>query len=278
LLKHRVITALWGTAIFLFALLFPWGNGIPFLLLLLSISLLALNELFSSLQSKGFRPFSLIAFISSTLFLLLIYLKKMSLIPHLLSLTLLLCFLTGLAIRRGRNLLRDLSLTFFPIMYISGFLSYLLLLYSSRTSIHSPISSIPSGAWLCTIIIITNWLSDIGSFFGGKFFGRKHIFPHISPAKTLEGFIFGFLSSVVGGITLGIFSGLGIFPSSLLAFLIGIFAPLGDLAESAIKRELGIKDFSSILPGHGGILDRFDSLLFSAPASYYLLKLLLIIR
>ena len=278
MLRHRVITALWGTAIVLFALLFPWGKGIFFLLLLLSISLLALNELFSSLKNKGFQPFGFIAFISSTLFLLLVYLKKLMLIPHLLSSTLLLCLLVGLAIRRGRNLLRDLSLTFFSLLYISCLLSYLLLLYSSQSPIHPPSSSIRSGAWLCVIIVITNWLSDMGSYFGGKFFGKKHVFPNISPAKTLEGFVFGFISTLLGGTLLGILSGLGIFVSLLLSLIIGIFAPLGDLAESAIKRELGIKDFSSILPGHGGILDRFDSLLFSAPASYYLLKLLQIIR
>ena len=278
MLRHRVITALWGTAIVLFALLFPWGKGIFFLLLLLSISLLALNELFSSLKNKGFQPFGFIAFISSTLFLLLVYLKKLMLIPHLLSLTLLLCLLVGLAIRSGRNLLRDLSLTFFSLLYISCLLSYLLLLYSSQSPIHPPSSSIRSGAWLCVIIVITNWLSDMGSYFGGKFFGKNHVFPNISPAKTLEGFVFGFISTFLGGTLLGILSGLGIFVSLLLSLIIGIFAPLGDLAESAIKRELKIKDFSSILPGHGGILDRFDSLLFSAPASYYLLKLLQIIR
>ncbi|MBC7329516.1 phosphatidate cytidylyltransferase [bacterium] len=275
--RNRVITALWGTAVFLFALLFPWGDGLLFLLLLLTISLLALNELFSSLQNKGFYPFKFIAFISSTLFLILVYFKKMSLIPHLLALTLLLSFFIGLAIRRGRNLLRDLSLTFLPILYISGLISYLLLLYSSQASLHPPSSSTPSGVWLCAIVVITNWLNDIGSYFGGKFLGKKHIFPHISPAKTLEGFVLGFISAIVGGTILGILSGLGIFVSLLLSLVIGIFAPLGDLAESAIKRELGIKDFSSILPGHGGILDRFDSLLFSAPASYYLLKLLLVI-
>jgi phosphatidate cytidylyltransferase len=278
LLRHRVITALWGTAIVLFALLFPWGKGIFFLLLLLSISLLALNELFSSLKNKGFQPFGFIAFISTTLFLLLVYLKKLMLIPHLLSSTLLLCLLVGLAIRRGRNLLRDLSLTFFSLLYISCLLSYLLLLYSSQSPIHPPSSYIRSGAWLCVIVVITNWLSDMGSYFGGKFFGKKHVFPNISPAKTLEGFVFGFISTLLGGTLLGILSGLGIFVSLLLSLIIGIFAPLGDLAESAIKRELKIKDFSSLLPGHGGILDRFDSLLFSAPASYYLLKLLQIIR
>ena len=278
MLKHRVITALWGTAIFLLALLFPWGKGIFFLLLLLTISLLALNELFSSLKNRGFNPFRFVAFFSSALFLLLAYLKKMTLIPHLLSSTLLLCFLIGLAMRKGRNLLRDISLTFFSILYISGLLSYLLLLNSSQPIIHPPTSFIPPGAWLCAVIVITNWLSDMGSYFGGKFWGKKHIFPHLSPAKTLEGFIFGFLSTIIGGILLGILSGWGLFPSLFLAVAIGISAPLGDLAESAIKRELGIKDFSSILPGHGGILDRFDSLLFSAPASYYLLKLLQIIN
>jgi phosphatidate cytidylyltransferase len=278
LLRHRVITALWGTAIFLFALLIPWGKGFFFLLLLLTISLLALDELFSSLKTKGFSPFRFVAFFSSTLFLLLAYLKKLTLIPHLLSSILLLCFLIGLAMRKGRNLLQDMSLTFFSILYISGLLSYLLLLSSSKSIIRPPNSFIQPGAWLCAIVVITNWLSDMGSYFGGKFLGKKHIFPRLSPAKTLEGFIFGFLLAIIGGILLGIWSGLGIFPSLFLAITIGVFAPLGDLAESAIKRELGIKDFSSILPGHGGILDRFDSLLFSAPASYYLLQLLNIIN
>ena len=277
MLKDRVITALWGTFLFIFALLFPWGKGLLFFLFLLLISLLALKELFSALKTRGEAPLEFLTSLASFCLLLLAYLKMFSYILHLLFAFLLISFLFGLFFRRGIYLMRDISISLFALLYVSGLLSYLLLLSSSQARIRPPVPHIQPGTWICLIVVLINWLSDMGSYFGGLCCGKRHIFPRLSPGKTLEGFIVGFLASLVFGFLLGIWSGLGILSSFLLALTIAIFAPLGDLAESALKRELGIKDFSSILPGHGGILDRFDSLLFSSFVSYWLMRILGII-
>ena len=118
---------------------------------------------------------------------------------------------------------------------------------------------------------------DIAAFFFGTFWGSHPLAPTISPKKSRE----GLLGATVVTFALAI----GIVPSVIdylsvtnavgLAVIVSVFAPLGDLAESALKRDLGVKDMGSILPGHGGILDRIDSLLFVAPAAWYFLRLIL---
>lgn len=275
--KDRILTALWGAILFLSLILFPWGKGLPFFLLLLVISLLGIRELFSALTNRGFQPFQLIGFLSSIAILTLTYLEKWYALPHLLLSIFILCFLWGIFLRRGRNLLRDISVTLFGITYAGGLFSYLLSLSLSKANIRPPTSIFFSGSWLCALIVITNWLSDIGSYFVGKYWGKRYIFPHISPNKTLEGLLGGIIFTIVGGTLLGSWGGMELRVSWLLSWSIAISAPLGDLAESALKRELGIKDFSTLLPGHGGILDRFDSLLFSSFFSFYLLRVLEII-
>jgi phosphatidate cytidylyltransferase len=108
--------------------------------------------------------------------------------------------------------------------------------------------------------------------------GSKPLAPEISPNKTVEGVIGGAVVTIVATVLI-----LGFIPhihpwdggkALWLAIIVSIFAPLGDLAESMIKRDLGLKDMGSILPGHGGVLDRFDALLFVLPASYYLLRVI----
>ncbi|MBC7328053.1 phosphatidate cytidylyltransferase [bacterium] len=277
MLKDRVLTAIWGTILFLFFLLCPWGKGIPFFLLLALLSLLGLKELFSALVKSNFVPFQFFGFISSLSILLLTYLRNWNLLPHLIFVSFVVFFLEGLCLRKGQKLLRDISVTLFGVIYTGGLFSYLLLINLSEATVHPPISSLRAGSWLCVLVVVINWLSDISSYFVGNYFGKKRIFPRLSPNKTLEGLVGGILITLLGGTALGIWARMGLINSLILALTIAISAPLGDLAESALKRELGIKDFSSILPGHGGILDRFDSLLFSAFFSFYVLKLLSII-
>lgn len=115
---------------------------------------------------------------------------------------------------------------------------------------------------------------DIGAFAGGMLFGRHPIAPSVSPKKTWEGAAVGTLTVVVLALAVGPFitpftalSALG------LALITALVAPMGDLAESLIKRDLGVKDMGTILPGHGGILDRIDALLFMAPAAFWYLQL-----
>ncbi len=116
---------------------------------------------------------------------------------------------------------------------------------------------------------------DIGAFFIGKTFGRRKLAPSVSPNKTVEGLIGGIVASasLLGVLsTFPYFDPLDVTDAALFAAAICVLAPLGDAAESVVKRAIGVKDMGSIMPGHGGILDRIDALLFVVPAAYYLFE------
>jgi phosphatidate cytidylyltransferase len=114
------------------------------------------------------------------------------------------------------------------------------------------------------------WVGDAAAFYGGRFAGRHLLAPSISPKKTVEGAFAGLIGSVVAGVVLGVWLGQEA-PGTLLiaSFVAACAGQVGDLAESALKRSAGVKDSSSLLPGHGGMLDRLDSLLFAAPVYYW---------
>ncbi len=123
---------------------------------------------------------------------------------------------------------------------------------------------------LILVLLVIIWVGDTAAYYGGRAFGRHPLAPRISPKKTVEGGIAGLIGSLVAGIAVGMWI-LGE-PWLNLAFVSAITAiagQLGDLAESALKRSAGVKDSSSILPGHGGILDRLDSLFFAIPVFYW---------
>jgi len=102
--------------------------------------------------------------------------------------------------------------------------------------------------------------------------GKKKLLPKISPSKTWEGTIGGTLGGILMGLLMAHWSGLTLFEGVFLGLVVSVFGQLGDLLESAIKRYAGVKDSGVLLPGHGGILDRFDSALFALPIAYYLLR------
>ncbi|HTE47432.1 MAG TPA: CDP-archaeol synthase [Gemmatimonadaceae bacterium] len=144
--------------------------------------------------------------------------------------------------------------------------------------------SLPAGGLLLLLPVFTTWASDIGAYAAGRTLGRHKLIPAVSPGKTVEGAIGGILSSMF---VAWVYTRLVVHPSLHLDFrfppmgvlgfglLISVAAQLGDLAESLLKREAGVKDSSHIIPGHGGILDRFDSLFFVMPISYVVLGALL---
>lgn len=128
----------------------------------------------------------------------------------------------------------------------------------------------PSLFWL---VFICAWGCDVFAYFGGKFFGKRKLSPEISPKKTIEGSIIGAAMSGVFFVLFALlFLDLNMIMEYILMFIIGVVAAIvsqmGDLIMSAVKRQFGIKDFGRLLPGHGGILDRFDSILLVAPALY----------
>jgi len=132
---------------------------------------------------------------------------------------------------------------------------------------------VPVLAWL-PIVIAT--MADTGGFFGGLYFGKHKLCPELSPKKTVEGCIGGIILGTVASIIFGLLFYKGHFVDCLVMGIIGsVLAELGDLSASAFKRKMGIKDYSNLIPGHGGILDRLDSFTFVAPFVFYYVTLLI---
>jgi phosphatidate cytidylyltransferase len=169
---------------------------------------------------------------------------------------------------KGADLTR-FAFTLLAFLYLPWSLGYVLLLRET-----------PDGAlglWTLSLPIVASFATDIGAYFAGRLFGRRKLAPEISPGKTVEGSLGGI---AVSFLALLVYTGLvrEVFPFGLLelwlfSLLLSLAAQLGDLAESMLKRYCGVKDSGHFLPGHGGLLDRIDSLLFTFPLTYYLVVL-----
>lgn len=156
--------------------------------------------------------------------------------------------------------LRDGAMTLFGVLYLGLTLGTL-----SMTRL------LPLGEWLIFFLLLVTWASDTGAYLVGTLCGRHRLAPTISPKKTVEGLVGGLIAAIIAGYAarwwfLPDLSGLDCL---ILATLLTISGLWGDLTESAMKRSVGMKDSGGILPGHGGMLDRLDSLLFTAPVFYY---------
>ncbi|MBQ9904761.1 MAG: phosphatidate cytidylyltransferase [Synergistaceae bacterium] len=127
---------------------------------------------------------------------------------------------------------------------------------------------------LITLFMCT-WGCDVGAYIGGKMFGTVKLCEYVSPGKTVQGFISGIIGSLIVNASAIYFYSLPTYPLILIGFICGIFGQIGDLAESLIKREAGEKDSGHVIPGHGGMLDRFDSILFNALITYFVLRVIL---
>lgn len=126
----------------------------------------------------------------------------------------------------------------------------------------------PTGAWVLLAMVLA-WLSDTFAYFTGRKFGKTKLAPRISPKKTVEGAMGGLLGSLAGGVGMSLFiPALPLLDAAALAIIAGIAGQAGDLFESVLKRSAGVKDSGGILPGHGGILDRTDALMFTASATW----------
>lgn len=148
----------------------------------------------------------------------------------------------------------------------------------------------PDGIFYCLLVLGGGWLSDVGAYFGGTFFGKHKLAPKISPKKTVEGAIFGIITTVLGFLLMGfiykqirfymfndnIWVSYAVLAGS--AVVCSVIGMVGDLFASAIKRQTGIKDYGNIMPGHGGVMDRFDSVLFVAPVLYFIMSVFSIIE
>ena len=156
--------------------------------------------------------------------------------------------------------LRDSAVTLFGVLYLGLTLSTL-----SMTRL------LPQGEWLIFFLLLVTWASDTGAYYVGTLYGRHRLAPTISPKKTVEGLVGGLIGAIIVAYAARwwFLPELSSLDCLILATLLTITGLWGDLTESAMKRSVGMKDSGGILPGHGGMLDRLDSLLFTAPVFYY---------
>jgi phosphatidate cytidylyltransferase len=184
-------------------------------------------------------------------------------VPPLLAILILLLALFFMATTQNLSAtISHFGMTLLGILYIGFLLSHI-----------SLVRKLPSGKEWSLFLIVTVWAGDVFAFTGGSLFGRHKLYPKISPKKTVE----GLLSGVLGSILVSVAFGLLFLPHLemklcvLIAICLGILGQVGDFSESMLKRSAQVKDSGSLLPGHGGMLDRLDSFLFSSPFLYYLL-------
>ncbi|CAI4031411.1 Phosphatidate cytidylyltransferase [Nitrospira tepida] len=231
-------------------------------LLVLPTALLALGELYRlHLGPRRFPPVMRCGFLG--LALLLAAVQWPGFLDERAALALSLLMLLGATLLPGddrRTILPDMALAGFGLLYVGWTLSYVL-----------RIRSLPEGLWLIFFLVLVTWAGDTGAYYTGISLGRRPLAPALSPKKTVEGLIGGWLFSVAAALAasywfLPSFSPLHAVVASFLLTGAGL---IGDLSESALKRSAGVKDSGWLLPGHGGVLDRIDSLLFTSPVFYY---------
>jgi len=160
------------------------------------------------------------------------------------------------------------------IIYVGFSFAHLILLrfLAQDVVLATPAGDMTLGCAFLWIMFLGTWSSDTFAYFAGSFFGRRKLCPAISPKKTVEGFLGGLVGTTAVVAALGCALGFSVPLMALLGVLLALTATVGDLAESVIKRYAGVKDSGRLIPGHGGVLDRFDSVMFTAPFVYYFIQ------
>ena len=243
---------------------------IPFLVFVVAIGLTSYFEFSKIVGNKNIFPCNLIGFTSVALLILNAY---FNLFPYNIFLLILLPILLLVELFRNKeSAINNVSTNLLAIFYAGFFSSTIISI--REFYVNSP-SEYIFGGYIIISIFITLWMTDSAAYFIGTAFGKHKLFPRVSPKKSWEGAIAGFIFAAISLIVLKIFLLNFLNWNDIIAFtiIIGILGQIGDLIESLIKRDAGVKDSSNLIPGHGGIFDRFDSLLFSAPIIYLYLIL-----
>ena len=160
------------------------------------------------------------------------------------------------------------GLTVLGILYVSLSFAHLLLLRFSL-DVMIPAAGMTLGTAYLWMAFLGTWASDTFAYIVGSRWGKHKLCPQVSPGKTVEGALGGLAGSLIVVMVFGLYFLMPLVHAICIGLLVGLMAPLGDLVESALKRFAGVKDSGTLLPGHGGILDRFDGLMFAVPAVYY---------
>lgn len=265
MLRTRVIVA---------AILLPVGlviiyfGGRVFGVFVALILGLAAREYSQIFRGSGVEPANAIAIIGAAALALGRAWNSFDSAAVLISLILIISMIYHMvAYERGRDRAgTDFAVTFSAALYPGWLGAYLI-----------SIRALPEGFWWLLLILPSVWLADSGAYFIGRAFGRHKLSPRLSPKKTWEGYLAGVMVGTLGAVGLtylwqiwaGVAFSINPFQAALLGFLLSTITTLGDLGESMIKRQSGVKDSSNLIPGHGGVFDRIDSWLWAALIGYY---------
>lgn len=189
-----------------------------------------------------------------------------------------LAVLTMCVFRHANFSVLEAAWTIMGICYVGFTFPHLRLLrfIDEGIFVNSPAGEMELGCALIWLAFIGTWSSDTFAYFAGYFFGKHKLCPEVSPKKTIEGFVGGLLGTMTTVAYVGSSIGFEFINMAILGLFVCLVATVGDLVESAIKRYTDIKDSGNLIPGHGGILDRFDSVMFTAPFVYYFAKYVLL--
>jgi len=249
-------------------------GGLFFLLLVALIIFMGLREFYVLMAAKGYQPFTALGYFSGMAICFYAW-RQDFVVPLILTASLLLIMVRELFRRDMSQSLAHIAVTIFGIMYIGWLGSHLVLLRQLPATFGADDGI---GARLVFFAALVTWATDTGAYLFGVAFGRHKLMPRISPKKTIEGGVGGLLAAgLVGWLCarslLPIVTPLA---GLLLGLTTGLVAQLGDLVESMLKRDVGIKDSAELIPGHGGVLDRFDSMLFTVPVLYYYFRFFIV--
>ena len=258
-LAMRVGSALAVFGLFLGSLLLGGWWFTTFVILLMVVSV---GEFYATLRTRGYRPLALFGLLG----VILMGVGASNTGPMAVA---------GWAAAAGAATILFFSLTPRRYAMANTAVTVLGVTWVGMLAFAILISAGPHPVSYILFLVIVVASNDIGAYFVGRSLGRTSMAPVVSPSKTVEGFVGGLVLGAVAAVVLAVFppwADIGIVRALVIAGVVGVLAPIGDLAESMVKRAVGVKDMGSVLPGHGGMLDRIDGFLFAVPAVYILFR------
>ncbi|MCC6443406.1 MAG: phosphatidate cytidylyltransferase [Armatimonadetes bacterium] len=282
-MRERILTGAVGILLMLLALFLPVKEGLFFWLAVVVIAVIGLGEFYQACQKKGALPDTLTGYAAVFIFLLSARYDRSRSVPLAILPAGLTLLILGAMAREVFNPKRrpvlNIGVTAVGAIYSGWLFTYFIHLRSVEGALYPKFvyslsggmqnAFAHTGPWLLLFVLLCTWACDSLAYFVGKAAGKIKLAPDLSPGKTVEGAVGGWAGTVLAGLAVGAWIGLPAAHALILAALLGVTGQIGDLAKSAVKRDIGIKDFGVLLPGHGGVLDRFDSLLFNVPVAFY---------